>query len=167
MPTPQFILDLREKIGHDPLFLTGVTGIVLREHRGRQQVLLVRRTDNGQWTPVSGIVEPDQQVHEVVVREVLEEACVVAAIERLVWVRTHPMITYPNGDQTSYVNLTFRMRHVSGEPRPGDDEQTDARWCDVDALPPMDPDYRDRVLLAVADEPGCVFGDLPGLRFSC
>ena len=29
MPTPEFILKLREKIGHDPLWLVGVTACVL------------------------------------------------------------------------------------------------------------------------------------------
>ena len=30
MPTPEFITTLRKKIGHDPLFLPGVTAIVLK-----------------------------------------------------------------------------------------------------------------------------------------
>ena len=30
MPTPQFILDLRQQIGHDPLWLIGATGVIWR-----------------------------------------------------------------------------------------------------------------------------------------
>ena len=31
MPTPQFILDLRQQIGHDPLWLIGATGVIWRD----------------------------------------------------------------------------------------------------------------------------------------
>ena len=75
--TPDFVLALREKIGHDPLWLTGVTAVVLRD----RQVLLVRRSDNGEWTPVTGIVDPGEQPAAAAVREVLEEANVVASAD--------------------------------------------------------------------------------------
>ena len=42
MPTPQFVIDLRKKIGHDLLWLSTAMGAVLDEH-GR--VLLGRRSD--------------------------------------------------------------------------------------------------------------------------
>jgi 8-oxo-dGTP pyrophosphatase MutT (NUDIX family) len=44
MPTPQFVLDLRAKIGHQMLWLPGVTAVVFDDD-GR--VLLVQRADNG------------------------------------------------------------------------------------------------------------------------
>ena len=43
MATPDFVLDLRQAIGTAPLWLTGVTAVVLRD----DEVLLVRRADNG------------------------------------------------------------------------------------------------------------------------
>ena len=54
MPTPDFVLDLRRKIGTAPLPLVGVTAVVLRDGN----VLLGRRSDNGHLTPVTGIVDP-------------------------------------------------------------------------------------------------------------
>lgn len=54
MPTPDFILELRERIGHMPLWLIGVTGYVRRDDG---LVLLEQRTDNGKWTLVTGINE--------------------------------------------------------------------------------------------------------------
>ena len=70
MPTPEFVLSLREKIGHDLLWLPAVTAVVLRED-GR--VLLARRSDNGNWGLVSGIVEPGEEPAVTAVRECLEE----------------------------------------------------------------------------------------------
>lgn len=56
MPIPEFIVRLRHKIGHDPLWLPGTTAVVLDGDR----VLLVRRSDNGAWGPVTGVVDPGE-----------------------------------------------------------------------------------------------------------
>ena len=61
-------------------------------------MLLVRRSDNGAWTPVTGIVDPGEDPHVTAVREVEEEACVVAEVERLVWVSATEVVTHVNGD---------------------------------------------------------------------
>jgi hypothetical protein len=58
MPTPQFILDLRARVGHDALWLPGVTAVVLDSNR---RVLLVRRADNDLWTLVTGCLDPGEQ----------------------------------------------------------------------------------------------------------
>ena len=57
MSTPEYILSLREKIGHDLLWLPGATAVVL--HEGR--ILLGRRSDNGNWAPITGIVDPGEE----------------------------------------------------------------------------------------------------------
>jgi ADP-ribose pyrophosphatase YjhB (NUDIX family) len=141
MPTPDFVLALREKIGHAPLWLTGITAVVTRG----DDLLLVRRSDNGAWTPVTGIVDPGEEPAVAAVREVLEEADVVAHPEHLAWVHTIPMVTYPNGDQSQYLDLTFLMRYESGEPHPADGENTDARWFAPYELPEMSEEMRARI----------------------
>ena len=45
MPTPDYILKLRAKVGHTLLLVPGVTAIVLNE---KGEVLLQRRSDDGQ-----------------------------------------------------------------------------------------------------------------------
>ncbi|MDF9752420.1 8-oxo-dGTP pyrophosphatase MutT (NUDIX family) [Arthrobacter sp. ES3-54] len=57
MATPDFILRLREKIGHEALWLPGVTGVVF-DDAGR--VLLGQRADNRQWGLITGILEPGE-----------------------------------------------------------------------------------------------------------
>ena len=153
MPTPDFVLDLRARIGHDLLWLPGVSAVVVRPGAGgREEVLLVRRADNGAWTPVTGIIDPGEEPAVAGAREVLEEAEVVAVAERLTWVHALPPMEYDNGDRSQYLDLTFRFRWVSGEPGPGDGENTDARWFGVDALPPMSPEMVARVASALAPE---------------
>ncbi|WP_062313487.1 NUDIX hydrolase [Demequina rhizosphaerae] len=158
MATPEFILDLRSKIGTDLLWLPGVTAVVLRastERPGARQVLLVRRADNGAWTPVTGIVDPGEEPAVAGARECLEEADVVAEPEALVWVHALPEMRYENGDRSQYLDLTFRFRYVSGEPFPADGENLEAAWFEEDALPPMSEEMANRVAAGLAPGDVC------------
>ena len=162
MPTPDFVLALRERVGSMPLWLSGAAAVVVRDVPGRddggQEVLLVERADDGEWTPVTGIIDPGEEPATTAERECLEEACVVARARRLVWVTVGAPVRYANGDVAQYLDLVFRCDWVSGEPRVGDDESTQARWWPVDALPPMTEHNAARVSHAVTDAPEAVFG---------
>ncbi|HEY0119435.1 MAG TPA: NUDIX domain-containing protein [Cellulomonas sp.] len=157
MATPDFVLSLRAKVGHDPLWLAGVTAVVLHEGPRGPRVLLVRRADNDEWTPVTGIVDPGEQPAAAAAREVLEEADVVAEPVRLAAVGVTEPITYANGDRSQYLDLTFRFGYVSGEPRPADGENTAAAWFDLDALPPLQPQMRARIEHALSDDAAAAF----------
>lgn len=153
MATPDFILALRDKIGTAPLWLSGVTAVVLRD----DEVLLVRRADNGHWTPVTGIIDPGEHPAVAAAREVLEEADVVAAAERLVLVNVTEPVVYSNGDESQYLDIVFRMRWESGDPSPADGENTEARWFALDALPEVSDDMRGRIQAAVDNDPAARF----------
>lgn len=147
MPTPDFVLELRRLIGTRPLFLAGVTAVILRDER----VLLGRRSDNGALTPITGIVDPGEEPADAAVREALEEAGVAVRAERLTWVHQIPRITYDNGDQSDYLDLVFRCAWVSGDPEPADGEMSEVGWYDLDALPAdLGTDMRRRIATAVA-----------------
>ena len=156
MATPPFILALREKIGTVPLWLPGITAVVVRD----AEVLLVKRADTGEWSPVCGIVDPGEEPSDAAVREVLEEADVHATVEHLAWVHVTDMYTYENGDQTQYVDIVFRLRWTSGTPFPADGENTDARWFSRDALPDMSDDMGRRVASALETTGPALFGIL-------
>jgi 8-oxo-dGTP pyrophosphatase MutT (NUDIX family) len=150
MPIPPYVSHLRTMVGRELLWMPGVTAVVLREvEDGADEVLLVRRSDNGAWTPVTGIVDPGEHPHVTAVREVEEEASVVAEVERLVSVSASGVVTHVNGDLAQYLDHTFRCRWVSGDPAPGDDEATEAGWFALDALPEMAQLFLDRIAVAV------------------
>src|SRR4051794_40769870 len=148
MPVPEFVVALREKVGTDPLWLIGVTAIVLDGDR----VLLGRRADTGRWSTVSGIVEPGEHPAVAVVREVLEETGVTAVVERLAAVSVTKPIVYPNGDRTQYTDLTFRCRYVSGAAVVADDESLEVGWFPVDALPDLDAGALRRVMQGLSED---------------
>ena len=121
-------------IGHHPLWLPGVTAVITR---GDDHILLVKRSDNGAWTPVTGIVDPGEEPAIAAAREALEETGVVISVDRLAATTVLPEFTYDNGDRASYLDLTFACTWLSGEAYVADDESTDVRWWPIDDLPPM------------------------------
>lgn len=149
MATPEFILELRRMVGTHPLTLTGVTAVIV--HEGR--ILLGRRSDNGALTPITGIVDPHEEPADAARREAEEEAGVRIRVERLAWVHQIPRVVYANGDQTDYLDLTFRCTWLDGDPYPADGEMTEVGWCPLDDLSELDDEMRARVAAALEDGP--------------
>jgi predicted RNase H-like nuclease/8-oxo-dGTP pyrophosphatase MutT (NUDIX family) len=148
-PIPDFVVELRRKIGGDhQLWLPGVTAVIRRGG----EVLLVRRSDNGQWTPVTGIVDPGEEPAVAAAREALEETGVEIRVDRLASTSAHGPMVHVNGDRAAYLDLTFACTWLSGEARVGDDESTDVRWWPVDGLPPMGEVMLQRIEAAFSDE---------------
>ncbi|EGX57967.1 MutT/NUDIX-family protein [Streptomyces zinciresistens K42] len=150
MATPDFIRTIRAAAGHQLLWLPGVSAVVL-DDGGR--VLLGQRADNLQWAVISGIPDPGEQPAACAVREVYEETGVRCVAERIVLVKSGGEVTYPNGDQCQFMDITFRCRAVDGEARVNDDESLQVGWFAMDALPEMSERQIFRIKQALADEP--------------
>lgn len=148
MPIPEFIVELRKQIGTAELWLPGVTAVIVRG----DEVLLVKRSDNGEWAPVSGIVDPGEEPGVAARREALEETGVTITVDRLAWIRSGERVTYDNGDRAVYLDHTFACSWVSGEPYVADDESTDVRWFRRDDLPPIRPLFVERIAVACSGE---------------
>jgi 8-oxo-dGTP pyrophosphatase MutT (NUDIX family) len=134
VPTPEFIVSLRARIGHEMLWLSTAAGVVFDAHG---QVLLGRRSDTGNWALPGGIIDPGEEPADAAVREIFEETGVVAVPERLVSVGVSPPTTYRNGDQVQYLDHTFLCRATGGEARVNDSESVEVSWFSIDELPPM------------------------------
>ena len=154
MPVPEFIRTLRERIGHELLWLPGVTGVVFDE-TGR--VLLGRRSDTGEWALPSGIPEPGEEMAQALAREVAEETGVEVVVERLLTIDTLPPLTYPNGDVCQFVDHAFACRATGGEAHVADDESLEVGWFAVADLPVLRRDQQRLVELAGAGDPRTQF----------
>jgi 8-oxo-dGTP pyrophosphatase MutT (NUDIX family) len=156
MPTPDYIRDLRSKIGHDLLLLPGVTAIVIN---AAGEILLQRRSDNGQWGLLSGIMDPGEEPADTVIREVREESGLDVIPERVsgVYSGEDYHVRYPNGDESIYVDIAFVCRPVAGEPHIGDDESLEIRYFAPDALPAMHPVHYYRIEHALRNDPRAYF----------
>jgi 8-oxo-dGTP pyrophosphatase MutT (NUDIX family) len=134
VPTPPFILELREKIGSDLLWLPGVTAVVVDDAR---RILLVRRSDNGRWTLVTGCLDPGEQPAVGAAREVEEETGVEVEVEGILRVQATGPVVYPNGDRVQFLDVAFRCRPLTTDAFVNDDESTDVGWFAPDDLPPL------------------------------
>jgi ADP-ribose pyrophosphatase YjhB (NUDIX family) len=150
MPVPDFVLELRSRVGNDLLWMPGVSAVVVHED-GR--LLLGRRSDNGLWAVVSGILEPGEQPALAAVREVAEETGIDAVVEGLASVSSGPEpVRYKNGDRAQYLDLTFLCHaNGAGDPWVADDESTAVGWFELDALPePLMKSSQTRITRALA-----------------
>ena len=142
------------------LLLPGVTAVVF-DDAGR--VLLGQRADDGGWALIAGVMDPGEQPAETVVREVYEETGVHVVPERVSSVLTQPPNTYPNGDQTEFVDITFRCRVIGGEARVNDDESLAVGWFSLEDLPPLKEINRRRIEWALTTSPDAWFS-APAVR---
>jgi len=149
VPIPDFVRELRRHIGTAPLWLPSLQLVVRRA----DELLLVRRADNGDWSPVTGIVDPGEEPAVAARREVLEETGVEVQVERLASIGALPPTVHVNGDRATYLDHTFACRYLGGSAHVADDESSEVRWFAVDDLPPMDPSLRDRVDCVLAGDP--------------
>jgi 8-oxo-dGTP pyrophosphatase MutT (NUDIX family) len=148
MPIPDFVVELRKHIGHASLWLPGVTAVIRRG----QDILLVRRSDDGQWAPVTGIVDPGEEPAVAARREALEETGVQIRVDRLASVSVGPPVTHVNGDQATYLDHTFACTWLDGEAHVADDESVEVGWFAPDALPDLVDRHLERIAAATSDE---------------
>ncbi len=148
MPIPDFVLRLRQQIGHELLWMPGVTAVIRRG----DELLLVRRQDNDAWWPVTGIVDPGEEPAVCAAREALEETGVEVRVDRLAATSAGEPMVHANGDQAIYLDLTFACTWLSGDAHVADDESVDVRWWPIDHLPPMPPRMLERIEAALSDE---------------
>jgi 8-oxo-dGTP pyrophosphatase MutT (NUDIX family) len=148
MPISPYLRSLREVVGQRLLLLPGVTAVAF-DDAGR--VLLGRRADDGTWALIAGSMDPGEQPAETVVREVYEETGVHVVPERITSVLTQPPNTYPNGDRTEYVDITFRCRAIGGRARVNDDESLAVGWFALQDLPPINDLNRRRIEWALPE----------------
>ena len=110
-----------------------------------QRVLLTKRADDGTWCLPAGAAEPAGSFARTAIDELAEEAGV-RVIEKdlipfgcLSEADAHT-IRYPNGDVTHCFAMCFLVRSWEGDPRPDEEETTEARFVDLADLPkPLHP----------------------------
>jgi len=146
VPTPAYITDLRRSYGQGLLLLPGVSAVVLD---AEERLLLGRRTDTGRWSLPAGIVEPGEQPGTSMLRELREETCIEARIDRLALLTAEAPMTYPNGDECQFISMVFRCTYLTGQATVGDEESTEVGWFELSALPELTERSHRRIACAL------------------
>ena len=135
MPVPDFVLAADDaRCGQAELLAAG-------RHRGGRRdedVLLVRRSDNGQWAPITGIVEPGEDPGVAAARETWEETRVRASVDRLamVSVTRRSSTSTATGRSTSTDDVRLHLARGRGA-RSATTSRWRCGWWPRDQLPPM------------------------------
>jgi ADP-ribose pyrophosphatase YjhB (NUDIX family) len=94
------------------------------------EILLIRRTDNGNWAVPGGAVDLGESVAQAAVRETREESGIECAITGIAGIYSDPrhVILYTsNGEARQEFSIVLTARAVSGQPTPSS-ESSEVRW---------------------------------------
>jgi ADP-ribose pyrophosphatase YjhB (NUDIX family) len=123
--------------------LVPAVNVVVVNHAGA--ILLIRRTDNGNWALPGGGIDLGESVAQAAVRETFEEPGIECAITGIVGIYSDPkrVIFYTSNGELSIV-LTARL--LGGQPTPSS-ESSEVRWVPESELPgyTMDRSMRTRI----------------------
>ncbi len=129
-----YIKDLRKTIGHDLILGVGC-GLLLENEKG--ELLLQRRSDNGEWCIPGGALEPYETYVEAVKREVREEVGINVLNPELfgLYSGEDRVITYPNKDVVYSLAVIFTANKYEGTISDDDSEVLEHRFFSRDEIP--------------------------------
>lgn len=129
-----YIFDIRKKLGHDPIILTGSGVILVNE---KNEILLGRRADNGYWAYPAGSMELGESFEECARRETQEESGLLCGKLELLMLRSgkHTYYEYPNQDKVYFAGAVYICFEYSGEMKVQEDEVIEQAFFPIDGLP--------------------------------
>lgn len=128
--------------------LVGSDAFVLNE---KNEVLLIRRSDNGFWATPGGCHDLGETPKACAERECFEESGYRVECTELLGVfssNKYEYVNYPWTD-TEFVHILFRARLVGGSPTTSS-ESTEIAWFAEDQLPPLSDGHEIRIKFAFA-----------------
>lgn len=114
------------------------------------QILLIRRTDNGNWAVPGGAIDLGESMVDAAVRETREESGLNCEITALVGIFTDPrhLIHYTSNDEVRQeFSIMLAGRVIGGEPTTSS-ESSEVRWFGLAQLPDLQMDRSMRFRLA-------------------
>lgn len=136
----------------EPNSLVPSVNTIVTNDRG--EILLIRRTDSGNWALPGGAIDLGESVTQAAIRETLEETGIRCEITGISGIYSNPrhLIEYTsNGEVRQEFTIVLAGRPLSGEPTPSD-ESSDVEWVDPDTFDrrPMTDAMRGRLAHAIS-----------------
>ncbi|MBR4580153.1 MAG: NUDIX hydrolase [Lachnospiraceae bacterium] len=129
-----YIGDLRKIIGHDTIMTVGCGVLITND---KDQLLLQKRSDTGDWGIPGGTMETGETYIETATREIREEAGIEVTNLKLfgIYSGEDRMIHYPNMDIVYSLAVIFQTSDYRGEISDADSEVLEYRFFDRDNIP--------------------------------
>lgn len=129
-----YINSIREKVGHDLIFLNFSGGII---YNGKNEILLQKRGDRNAWGFPGGAMELGESAEETAIREIFEETGLRVEVEHLIGVYSKYFDEYPNGDKAQTITFFFQCKPIEGELKTDGNETLELAFFPTNQLPPL------------------------------
>lgn len=123
---------IREKVGHEEIFLN-FAGAAILDESGR--VLLQKRAYEKQWGFPGGVMELGESFSDTAIREVKEETGLDVAVREIVGVYSKYSAWFPNGDRSQNILIFLKCDKIGGELYCDKDETLELRYFSFDEKP--------------------------------
>ena len=129
-----YIGELRKTIGHNTIMTVGC-GILITNDK--DQVLLQKRSDTGEWCIPGGALEVGETYIEAATREVREEVGIDVRNLKLfgIYSGEDRLIHYPNKDVVYSLAVIFQTNEYEGKITDSDEEVLEHRFFNRDEIP--------------------------------
>ena len=125
-----YIHDLRKLIGPRKIILNCAGAVIVREGK----VLFQRRSDNGKWGLIGGLVEMNETYEQAALREIREETGLEVRLESFLGIFHNHDMVWSNGDRAHVISAMYTAEIVRGEPRI-DEESFELRFFAPEEFP--------------------------------
>lgn len=122
--------------------------VVVVDDSGR--ILMIRRTDNGNWAVPGGAIDLGEGAVGAAIRETQEETGITCAVTGLVGIYTDPkhLVHYTSNDEVRQeFSIVYTARPVSGEPTPSS-ESSEVHWVEPDKVDGLQMDRSMRLRIS-------------------
>ena len=127
-----YIHELRRIIGPRKLILNCAGALIIRDGK----ILLQRRTDNGQWGLIGGLLEMNETYEEAALREIREETGLQVRLDSFLGIFHNHNMVWSNGDAAHVISAMFTASIIRGEPRINE-ESSELRFFGRDEMPEL------------------------------
>ena len=127
-----YIHDLRQAIGPRKIILNCAGVLIIKDDK----ILFQRRSDNGKWGLIGGLLEMNETYQEAAIREAREETGLEAQLESFLGIFHNHNMVWSNGDAAHVISAYFIASIISGQPRI-DEESFELRFFGMEELPEL------------------------------
>ena len=125
-----YIHELRKITGPRKLILNCAGALIIRDDK----ILFQRRTDNGKWGLIGGLLEMNETYEEAALREIREETGLVVRLDAFLGIFHNHNMVWSNGDAAHVISAMFIASIIHGKPRV-DEESFELRFFSSEDIP--------------------------------
>ena len=127
-----YIHELRRITGPRKLILNCAGALIIQDDK----ILFQRRTDNGKWGLIGGLLEMNETYEEAALREIREETGLEVKLNAFLGIFHNHNMVWSNGDAAHVISAMYTASIITGEPRV-DEESLELQFFSREEIPDL------------------------------